>query len=80
MLIFLSFNKAVGGAGPTLFSFNKITDTVKKVGPLFPDYSPYTWQTGEGWYFSAPPFCTCTTDRACCGKTCIQKNLRPSLM
>ena len=53
MLIFLSFNKALGGAGPTLFSYNKITDTVKKVGPLFPDYSPYTWQTGEGWYFSA---------------------------
>jgi hypothetical protein len=53
MLIFLSFNRALGGAGPTLFSYNKITDTVKKVGPLFPDYSPYTWQTGEGWYFSA---------------------------
>jgi hypothetical protein len=53
MLIFLSFNKALGGAGPTLFSYNKSTDTVTKVGPLFPDYSPYTWYTGEGWYFSA---------------------------
>ena len=53
MLIFLTFNKALGGAGPTLFSYNKTTDTVTKVGPLFPDYSPYIWQTGEGWYFSA---------------------------
>jgi hypothetical protein len=53
MLIFLSLNKALGGAGPTLFSYNKNTDIVKKIGPLFPDYSPYAWQTAEGWYFSA---------------------------
>jgi hypothetical protein len=53
MLIFLSFNKGLGGAGPTLFSYNKSTDAVTKIGPLFPDYSPYTWRTGEGWYFSA---------------------------
>ena len=53
MLIFLSFNKNVGGAGPTLLSYDKTTDTVTKVGPLFDAYSPWSWKTGEGWYFSA---------------------------
>jgi hypothetical protein len=53
MLIFLSFNKNVGGAGPTLLSYDKTTDTVTKVGPLFDVYSPWSWKTGEGWYFSA---------------------------
>jgi hypothetical protein len=53
MLIFLSFNKSLGGAGPTLFSYDKTTDQVTKVGPLFDASSIYTWYTGEGWYFSA---------------------------
>lgn len=53
MLIFLSFNKGLGGAGPTLFSYDKTTDQVTKVGPLFDANSPYSWYTGEGWYFSA---------------------------
>ena len=53
MLVFLSFNKSLGGAGPTLFSYDKTTDQVTKVGPLFDASSPYTWYTGEGWYFSA---------------------------
>jgi len=53
MLIFLGLDKAHGGAGPTLFSYNKLTDVVTNVGPLFNPASPFTWSSGEGWYFSA---------------------------
>jgi hypothetical protein len=45
--------KARGGAGPTLFSYDKRTDQVTVVGPLFDQGSPLSWATGEGWYWSA---------------------------
>ncbi|MGH9870261.1 MAG: hypothetical protein ACREAA_19145 [Candidatus Polarisedimenticolia bacterium] len=51
MLIFLGLGSAAGG--PTLFSYNKNTDEVKKVGPLFDSSNPLSGATGEGWYFSA---------------------------
>jgi len=53
MLIFLSLDRSRGGAGPTLFSFNKVTGQVSVVGPLFDASSPFSWSTAEGWYFSA---------------------------
>jgi hypothetical protein len=53
ILIFLTLDKNRGGSGPTLFSYNKVTDALTKVGPLFDPASPYGWATGEGWYFSA---------------------------
>ena len=53
MLIFLGLERRRGGGGPTLFSFNKRTGETKNVGPLFSSDSPYSWATGEGWYFSA---------------------------
>ena len=53
MLIFLGLNNARGGSGPTLFKLNKTTDTITKVGPMFPSGSKYVNYTGEGWYFSA---------------------------
>ena len=53
MLIFLSFDPQRGGSGVTLFKYNKVTETIAKVGPLFPAGSRYsTWWAG-GWYFSA---------------------------
>jgi len=52
MLIFLSLDMNQGGGGPTLFSYDKTTDQVTKVGPLFDPSSAYAWSTGEGWYFS----------------------------
>jgi len=52
MLIVVTLARNRGGPGPTLFSYNKTTDTVKKVGPLFSD-DRFSWSTGEGWYFSA---------------------------
>src|SRR6185295_5217572 len=53
MLLFLSFDRRRGGAGPTLFRYDKTKDTITKVGPLFSPISKFSWSTGEGWYFSA---------------------------
>ncbi len=53
MLIFLGLSRSRGGGGPTLFSYNKVTDQVSVVGPLFDAANPLSWSTGEGWYFSA---------------------------
>ena len=35
-----------------LVRYNKITDEVQNLGPLFDPASPYSYSTGEGWYFS----------------------------
>jgi hypothetical protein len=53
MLIFLGLERRRGGGGPTLFSFNKKTGETQNLGALFSPDSPYSWATGEGWYFSA---------------------------
>ena len=52
MYIFVGLDRSRGGAGPTLFKLDKDTDQLTEVGPLFPPSSPYSWDTGEGWYFS----------------------------
>jgi Bacterial Ig domain/Purple acid Phosphatase, N-terminal domain len=54
MYIFASLNRNRGGTeGPTLFNYNKLTDAVTKVGPLFDSSSKWSWASGNGWYFSA---------------------------
>ena len=53
MLIFLSLDRQRGGNGPTLLSYDKRTDQVQVVGPLFGADHPLSWSTGEGWYWSA---------------------------
>ena len=53
MLVFLGLERRKGGGGPTLFSYNKRTGETQNIGPLFSADSPYSWATGEGWYFSA---------------------------
>jgi hypothetical protein len=53
MFIFVGLIKARGGGGPTLFSYNKNTDELVKVGPLFEANIPFSSASGEGWYFSA---------------------------
>ena len=53
MWIFVGLSTAKGGTGPTLFKLNKATDTITKVGPLFPAGSPFRTNSGETWYFSA---------------------------
>jgi len=53
MLIFVGLDMNAGGSGPTLFSYDKTTGEVTKVGPLFDASSAFAWASGEGWYFSA---------------------------
>ena len=53
MWIFLGLNSAKGSSGPTLFKLDKTTDSITKIGPLFPAVSKFVHNTGEGWYFSA---------------------------
>jgi hypothetical protein len=53
MLIVLGLNQNRGGTGPTLFSYNKTTDQVTNLGPLFPAGSNFRGHSSEGWYFSA---------------------------
>src|SRR5688572_1242141 len=53
MLIVITLDRARGGAGPTLFSYDKRKDRVEVVGPVFAEDSPLSWGTGEGWYWSA---------------------------
>lgn len=52
MLIMVGLDKARGGAGLTLLQYNKVTEEVKNLGPIFDANSPYGWGSGEGWYFS----------------------------
>ncbi|MBI3621533.1 MAG: hypothetical protein HY208_05025 [Nitrospirae bacterium] len=53
MLIFMGLDRNRGGGGPTLFSYNKVTEAVTNLGPLFDAANPLSWSTGELWYFSA---------------------------
>lgn len=53
MYLFVTLDRARGGGGPTLFSLDKTSNAVTKVGPLFGASSALSWATGEGWYFSA---------------------------
>lgn len=52
MLVFVGLMRGRGGQGPSLFSYNKNTGETKNLGPLFSSDSPYSWSSGEGWYFS----------------------------
>jgi hypothetical protein len=51
MYIFLGTDRNSGGVGPMLLKYNKATDAVTNLGPIFPS-SPYGNSTAEGWYFS----------------------------
>jgi hypothetical protein len=52
MLIFLGLATERGGSGATLFRYDKTTDVVTKVGPLFPPGSKFNQYPAAGWYFS----------------------------
>ena len=52
MYIFIGLDRNRGGQGPTLFSYDKTTDALTEVGPMFAASSPYSWNSAEGWYFS----------------------------
>ncbi|HEY2994762.1 MAG TPA: hypothetical protein VGM22_18270 [Methylomirabilota bacterium] len=53
MLILIVLGRNAGGAGPTLFSYDKRTDAVTRLTPLFDAGDPMSWAAGDQWYFSA---------------------------
>ena len=53
MYIFLGLKSTGGGAGPTLFTYDKVSEQVVNAGPLFAAGSKYRGYPAEGWYFSA---------------------------
>jgi hypothetical protein len=53
LYVFLGLSRGSGGTGPTLFKVDKTTRAVTNLGPLFPSTSPFYYQSGEGWYWSA---------------------------
>lgn len=52
MYIFLGTDVNRGGSGPILLRYNKQSDALENLGPLFDTGTPHYWSTGEGWYFS----------------------------
>jgi hypothetical protein len=52
MLIVVGLNRSRGGAGPTLFTYNKSTGETRNAGPLFDANSSFSYATAEQWYFS----------------------------
>jgi hypothetical protein len=52
MYIFVGTDRNRGGVGPILLRYNKVTDDVQSLGALFDQTNPYSFSTGEGWYFS----------------------------
>jgi len=52
MLMFLGLNRARGGPGPSLFSYDKTTGQAANLGPLFDANSARSWHSTEGWYWS----------------------------
>src|SRR5215217_2787432 len=53
MFIFLGLSGQRGGGGVTLFKYNKTTEAITKVGPVFPAGSKFNSYPGDGFYFSA---------------------------
>lgn len=53
MYIVLGFDRDRGGAGPSLIAYDKLAEEVLNLGPLFPENTPFSYSTTEGWYFSA---------------------------
>ena len=51
MLIVLGLNKAHGGTGPTLFSYDKSTEEITNRGPLFPAGHHLSGYTTSGMVF-----------------------------
>jgi hypothetical protein len=53
MLIFLGLNRNRGGGGPTLFRYDKTTEEISNLGPLFDENNRLSGSNAAGWYFSA---------------------------
>jgi hypothetical protein len=54
MLIVVTLDRARGGNGPTLFGYDKNTDAVTVLGPLFDAASPLSWYTEKAGTSARP--------------------------
>src|SRR5690348_1825297 len=52
LYILVGLDENRGGAGPTLFSYDKPSGTLTDLGALFPSNSSYSWDSTEGMCFS----------------------------
>lgn len=52
MLILVGLKRNQGGDGPSLIAYNKVTDQVTPLGPVFDSNSSLSYSNAEGWYFS----------------------------
>lgn len=52
MLILVGLDRNRGGAGPSLFAYDKRTNQVSALGPAFDANDARSWASGEGMYFS----------------------------
>jgi hypothetical protein len=52
MLVLVGLRRSQGGAGPSLIAYNKQTDQVESLGPIFGPNDNLSWANAEGWYFS----------------------------
>jgi hypothetical protein len=53
ILIMLGLNRSRGGSGPTLFSYDKVTEEITNRGPIFAAGHRLSSASAIGWYFSA---------------------------
>ena len=52
LYILVGLDQNRGGAGPTLFSYDKTTGALTDMGALFPSTSSFSWYSTEAMYFS----------------------------
>ena len=52
LYILVGLDQNRGGAGPTLFSYDKTTGALTDIGALFPSNSSFSWYSTEAMYFS----------------------------
>ncbi len=52
MLVLVGLKRTEGGGGPSLIAYNKITDQVDALGPVFNQNDNMSWSNAEGLYFS----------------------------
>lgn len=52
MLVLVGLKRPQGGAGPSLIAYNKQTDAVTPLGPVFNSNDNMSWSSAAGMYFS----------------------------
>src|SRR6185312_9111409 len=72
LYIFIGLDRSRGGQGPTLFSYDKTTDALTEMGPLFASAAPIagTAQKAGTSATACPPRSISNPAPGCCAMTC----------